>query len=62
MRYLVYYVENSSPKIKTFFYKYTMLKFINTFNNKYPQPSSLHDGYWVEFTVEDIKGKITKYV
>lgn len=57
-RHLVTYVENCSPKIKTFKRKYEVVKFIQEYRAKYPDPSS---GYWIDLAVYDIMGDILEY-
>jgi hypothetical protein len=53
--HLVYYVDNCSPKAKLFKIKKSATDFIKNFQKKYPNPD---DGYWVDFLVSEIHGKI----
>ena len=52
MKYYVYYVNNSTPKLKKFKTKKQLNNFVKTFR------VSINDGYWIDFI---FKGKI-KYI
>lgn len=54
MKYFVHYVEDSTPKIKSFKTKRSMQAFLDKFLKK-TDPAQ---GYWVDFI---FKGKILSY-
>ena len=55
MKHLLTYVEDCSPKIKTFKTEKAMDKFINRFYKKH---GKTNDGFWIDLKITDIKGRI----
>jgi hypothetical protein len=57
--HLVFYVLGCSPKIKKFYCKKKMTKFVENFLKKYPDHKGMDTGCWIDYTITDISGSLT---
>lgn len=55
--HLVFYVEDSSPKVKKFYDKKAMKRFVEEFQAEFPDSDAINTGSWVDSTITDIKGR-----
>lgn len=57
--HIVFYVENCDSKVKKFFDKKAMKRFIEEFEAEYPKAKAIDTGSWVDYSITDIAGKAT---
>jgi len=55
---LVFFVDNSTPRIANFSTAKEALEFANNFRDTQGNPN---DGYWVDLVVSDIQGEVTLF-
>jgi len=55
---LLMYVENCTPKLKKFADMKDMQAFVEDFHKQYPEAEASTSGYWVDYVITDIKGKV----
>lgn len=59
--HLVMYVENSTPFIKKFVSLKKTQEFVDKFEKKYPDEAAMESGYWIDFVITGVTGKLAMY-
>lgn len=57
--HLVFYVEDSMRKVKKFYDKKRMKRFMEEFQAEFPDSEAMDTGSWIDSTITNIKGKYT---